>query len=65
MKKTNGGDAAIRIPCDPSEFERMFLPVLLEKARNFAHMAAGYRKQFDAEEIAAAALPILFCRCKK
>ena len=64
MNKTNGGDAAISIPFDPSEFERMFLPTLLEKARNFAHMAAGYRKQFDAEEIAAAALPILFCRCK-
>ena len=64
MTKSNGGDAAIRIPCDGIEFERMFMPVLLEKANNFARKASGYRKRFDNEEIAAAALPILFCRCK-
>lgn len=60
----NGGEAAIRIPWDGMTFEREFLPVLLEKAKSFAYRAGSYRKRFDAEEIASAALPILYCRCK-
>ena len=62
MKKKHGGDAAIQVNLEPMAFEKEQLPALREMARSFARRAAGFGKRLDADEIASAALPILFNR---
>lgn len=62
MVKTISGDAAIQINLEPTAFEKEQLPKLHRKADRFARRNEAYGKRYDAEEIANAALPVLYAR---
>ena len=62
MPKPTSGDAAIQVNLEPTTFEREQLPKLKRKADRFAHRNEAYGKLYDAEEIASAALPVLYAR---
>ena len=64
MVKTNCGDAAIQVKLEPITFEKEQLPALLVKANRFALRNGAYGKRYDADEMACAALPVLYARYK-
>lgn len=65
MTKTKCGDAAVQVDLDPVAFEREQLPALRNKADRFALRNGAYGKRYDAEEIANAALPVLYARYRE